>query len=55
MVMFGQVPGVDKDIVNVYDEEPMEELPEHLIHWQMEGELERPYSITSYHCGLMEL
>lgn len=47
--MFGQVLGVDHDIVDVYNEEAMEELPEHLIHESLEnrgGVLDNPYGIT---------
>ncbi len=36
MVIFGQVPGVDQNIVNVHDDKPVEELPEHLIHKSLE-------------------
>ncbi len=48
--MFGQVPGVDQDIVHVYDDKSVEELPEHLIHepWMMDEEFERPSSIIWY-------
>ncbi len=35
MAMFGQVPGVYEDVVNVHYNE-MEELPEHLIHEALE-------------------
>ncbi len=34
--MFGQVPGVDEDIVDVDDDESLKELPEHLIHIALE-------------------
>ncbi len=36
MVMFGQVPGVDQDIVYVDDDKLVEELPEHLVHKPLE-------------------
>ncbi len=36
MAMFGQVPGVYEDVVNVHYNEMMEELPEHLIHEALE-------------------
>ncbi len=32
VTMFGQVPGVYEDVIDVHANEPMEELPEHLIH-----------------------
>ena len=32
LAMFGQVPGVDQDVVDVDDDEASEVLPEHLIH-----------------------
>ncbi len=36
VAMFGQVPGVYEDVVDVHDNKPMEELPEHLIHKALE-------------------
>ncbi len=36
VAMFGQVPGVDKDIVDVNDHKAMEKLPEHLVHKPLE-------------------
>ncbi len=36
MAMFGQVPGVYEDVVNVHYNEMMEKLPEHLIHEALE-------------------
>ncbi len=32
VAMFGQIQGVSEDVFNIDDDEPMEELPEHLIH-----------------------
>ncbi len=31
VVMFGQAPRVDEDIIDVYQDEAMEVLPEHLV------------------------
>jgi len=36
VAMFGQVPGVDQDVNNIHDDEPMEELLEHLVHKPLE-------------------
>ncbi len=36
MVMFGQIPGVDQDIVYVHDDKLVEELTEHLVHKPLE-------------------
>ncbi len=36
MAMFGQVPGVDQDIVYVHNDKTVEEIPEHLVHKPME-------------------
>ncbi len=36
--MFGQVPGVDQDIVYVHDDKPVEELLEYLVHKPLEDE-----------------
>ncbi len=36
VAMFGQVPGVYKDVVDVDNHELMEELPEHLVHEALE-------------------
>ncbi len=36
VTMFGQVPGVYEDVIDVHANEPMEELPEHLIHNSLE-------------------
>ncbi len=36
MAMFGQVLGVDQNIVYVHDDKPMEELMEHLVHKPLE-------------------
>ncbi len=32
VAMFGQVPRVDEDIIDVYQDEAMEVLSEHLVH-----------------------
>ncbi len=32
VTMFGQVPGVYEDVIDVLANEPIEELPKHLIH-----------------------
>lgn len=47
VVMVGQVPGVDEDIIDVNDQE---ELTEHsfINPWKMDGALARPYGITRY-------
>ncbi len=37
VAMFGQVPGVYEDVVDVHYNETMEELPENLIHEALEG------------------
>ncbi len=36
VAIFGLVPGVNEDIVNIDDDKLMEELPEHLIHESLE-------------------
>ncbi len=36
MTMFGQVLGVDQDIVYVHNDKLVEELPEHLVHKPLE-------------------
>ncbi len=36
VAMFGQVPGVDKYVIDVHDKEVVEELPEHLVHKLLE-------------------
>lgn len=38
VAMFGQVPGVYKDVINVDNHEAMQELPEHLVHEPLEDE-----------------
>ncbi len=35
VAMFGQVPGVDENVIDVDDHE-LEELPEHLVHEALE-------------------
>ncbi len=32
VAMFGQAPSVDEDIIDVYQDEVMEVLPENLVH-----------------------
>lgn len=34
--IFSQVPGVDQNVVNIHEDEPMGELPEPLIHKPLE-------------------
>ncbi len=36
LAMFGLAPGVDEDIVNVDNHDPMKELQEHLMHKVLE-------------------
>ncbi len=37
VAMFGQVPGVDQDIVDVHNNKLVEELPKHLVHKPLEN------------------
>lgn len=48
-LVFGLILGIDKNVINVYQNNPIQKGPEHLIHpWNTEGALTRPHGMTWY-------
>ncbi len=48
VAMFGQVLGVNKDVIDMHYDKSVKKLPDHLIHKprKTDGEFERPQGIT---------
>ncbi len=54
VAMVGQVPGVNKDVVDIHNHKSVEELPEHLIHELLEDGWHGHTVLQDIHSGQKE-